>query len=81
MGFSCFFFVWLGIPLAINMRSADYWTSFGACFLPILLIYYPLFALGLDRAKNGMWPAYSVWLGNLVLFAFGLWLLRKVYRH
>jgi lipopolysaccharide export system permease protein len=81
MGFSCFFFIWLGIPLAISMKSADYWTSFGACFLPILLIYYPLFALGLDRAKNGIWPAYSVWLGNLILFVFGLWLMRRIYRH
>lgn len=81
MGFSCFFFIWLGIPLAISMKSADYWTSFGACFLPILLIYYPMFALGLDRAKNGSWPAYSVWLGNAILFAIGLWLMRKVYRH
>jgi lipopolysaccharide export system permease protein len=81
MGFSCFFFIWLGIPLAISMKSADYWTSFGACFLPILLLYYPIFALGLDRAKNGTWPAYSVWLGNAILFVVGLWLMRKVYRH
>jgi lipopolysaccharide export system permease protein len=81
MGFSCFFFVWLGIPLAIWMKSADYWTSFGACFLPILVIYYPLFALGFDRAKNGVWPAYTVWLGDIVLFIIGLWLMRKVYRH
>lgn len=81
MGFSCFFFIWLGIPLAISMKSADYWTSFGACFLPILLLYYPIFAVGLDRAKNGIWPAYSVWLGNAILFVVGLWLMRKVYRH
>lgn len=81
LGFSCFFFVWLGIPLAILMKSADYWTSFGACFLPILLIYYPLFALGFDRAKNGVWPAYSVWLGDVVLFVVGMWLMRRVYRY
>lgn len=81
LGFSCFFFVWLGIPLSIWMKSADYWTSFGACFLPILLIYYPLFALGFDRAKNGVWPAYSVWLGDVVLFVVGLWFMRKVYRY
>lgn len=81
LGFSCFFFVWLGIPLAIWMKSADYWTSFGACFLPILLIYYPLFALGFDRAKNGAWPAYTVWIGDLVLFFIGIWFMRRVYRY
>ena len=34
--------------------------------------------LGIDRAKNGAWPPYSVWLGNLVLLAVGLALLRRV---
>ena len=81
LGFSCFFFVWLGIPLAIWMKSADYWTSFGACFLPILVAYYPLFALGFDRAKNGVWPGYMVWLGDVVLFLIGLWFMRKAYRN
>ncbi|MFN9915045.1 MAG: hypothetical protein ACK53L_20820, partial [Pirellulaceae bacterium] len=28
-GFSCFSFVWLGIPLAIQRRSADYIATFG----------------------------------------------------
>jgi lipopolysaccharide export system permease protein len=77
-GFSCFFFVLVGAPLAIWMRSADLWTTFGACFLPILLIYYPLLMLGIDRAKTGAWPPYSVWLGNLLLLAIGLALVRRV---
>lgn len=80
-GFSCFFFVWVGIPFAIWRRNADYWTSFGMCFLPIVLLYYPFFALGLSRSKDGAWPPYSVWLGNLVLLAIGAWLMRKVYRN
>lgn len=78
-GFSCFFFVWMGVPLAIWCRTADYWSSFGVAFLPILLIFYPLFALGLEQAKDGGWPPYSVWLGNLALFAVGAWFLRKVH--
>lgn len=81
LGFSCFCFVWVGVPLAIHLRTADYWTSFGAVFLPILLIYYPLFLLGLDQAKTGKWPGVSVWLGNAVLLVFGAWLIRKIHRH
>jgi lipopolysaccharide export system permease protein len=77
-GFSCFFFVLVGAPLAIRMRNADLWTTFGVCFLPILLFYFPLLMLGIDRAKNGAWPPYSVWLGNIVLLAVGLALLRRV---
>lgn len=79
-GFACFFFVWVGVPAAIWFRSADYWTTFGICFLPILLLYYPFFVYGLDRAKDGTWPAFSVWLGNLVMLAVGAWWLRKVYK-
>jgi lipopolysaccharide export system permease protein len=80
-GFSCFFFVWIGIPLSIWMRSADHWTSFGACFMPILLLFYPAFVIGLNQAKDGSWPSVSVWLGNLILLVAGAWWLRKIYRN
>ncbi len=79
-GFSCLFFVWVGIPLSIWMRSSDHWTSFGACFMPILLLFYPAFMVGLNQAKDGNWPAASVWLGNVILLVAGAWWLRKLYR-
>ncbi|MEM8736327.1 MAG: LptF/LptG family permease [Planctomycetota bacterium] len=78
-GFSCFCFVWAAIPFAIWMRSADHWTSFGACFMPILLLYYPVFAIGLGHAKDGSWPPSSVWLGNIVLLVVGAWWLRRLH--
>ena len=53
-GFSCLFFVMVGAPFAIRLRNADMWTTFGLCFLPILLVYYPLLMYGLDRAKSGV---------------------------
>lgn len=80
-GFSCFFFVWVGAPLAVRLRNADLWTSFGLCFLPILIIYYPLMAYGVDRAKAGALPPYAVWLGNLLLLGVGYLLLRRVIRY
>ena len=78
-GFSCFCFVWLGIPLAVWYRTADYWFAFGVTFIPLLLIYYPLFMLGLEQAKDGGWPPCSVWLGNLALLIIGAWFMRKVH--
>jgi lipopolysaccharide export system permease protein len=80
-GFSCLCFVLVGAPLAIRLRNADFLTSFFLCFLPILIVYYPLLALGVDRAKTGSLPPQSVWLGNVILFACGVWLLRKVRRY
>lgn len=79
-GFSCLFFVMVGAPLAIRLRNADVWTSFGLCFLPILLVYYPLLMYGLDRAKCGALPPYSIWLGNVVLLLAGAWLIYRVMR-
>jgi lipopolysaccharide export system permease protein len=79
-GFSCLFFVWLGIPLSIWMKSADYWTSFGTCFLPTVLMYYPVFTIGLKHARDGSWTPASVWLGNLALLIAGAWWMRRIYR-
>lgn len=79
-GFSCLLFVWVGIPLSIWMKSADHWTSFGTCFLPTLLIYYPTFTLGLDHARDGSWTPAAVWLGNLALLVVGAWWMRRIHR-
>jgi lipopolysaccharide export system permease protein len=80
-GFSCLCFVLVGAPLAMIARTADYWTTFGICFLPTLIIYYALFMLGMDQAKAGAWPPYSVWLGNVVLMAIGISLMERVRRY
>lgn len=80
-GFSCLFFVLVGVPLAIILRSANFFTTFAACFFPILGIYYPLLAYGADRAKDGALPPIIVWLGNGVLLVIGLILLRRVMRY
>lgn len=80
-GFSCFCFVLVGAPLAMRLRNSDLFTTFALCFLPILIIYYPLLAYGVDRAKTGALPPYAVWLGNVVLLLVGTWLIRKSTKH
>ncbi|HEV2969561.1 MAG TPA: LptF/LptG family permease [Pirellulales bacterium] len=80
-GFSCLCFVLLGAPAGIILRNSDFLTSFFACFMPILLIYYPLLFLGVDQAKLGILPAWSVWIGNAILAVCGAWLMRRVQRY
>lgn len=80
-GFSCLCFVWIGAPMAIWFRNRDFLTSFFLCFLPILIVYYPLLMYGIDGSKNGTIPPYSVWAGNLILTVWGAWMLRKVLRY
>jgi len=79
-GFSCLCFVLVGAPMAIRMRNADFLTSFFLCFLPILIVYYPVFILGVDQAKRGSVPPVAVWLGNVLIVLWGWWLLRRVIR-
>jgi len=80
-GFSCLFFVLIGAPMAIRMRNSDFLTSFFACFCPILIVYYPLLIFGVDQAKRGSLPGWSVWMGNAILALCGAWLMRRVIRY
>lgn len=80
-GFSCLCFVMVGAAVAIRFQRFDFWSIFAVCFIPILLAYYPLLMMGVGRAKTGALPPYAVWIGNLVLFLVGIWLIRKVEKH
>ncbi len=70
-GFGCLCFVLVGIPVAMRGRSADTMSVFFLCFMPILLVYYPLLVVGENLARAGVVPEFSVWLANAVLFAAG----------
>ena len=80
-GFSCFFFVWVGAPLAIRLRNADVSTTFLAAFGPILAVYYPILAVVLGQAKMGAIPPFSVWASNLCAALAGAVLFRHVWRY
>jgi len=80
-GFSCLAFVWIGAPMAIRLRRSDLMGAFFACFAPILIVYYPLLAYGVDAAKHGTLPPQIVWSGNLLLALWGAWLLKRVMRY
>lgn len=77
-GFSCLCFVCVGVPMAIRRRQSDFVSTFFACFLPILLVYYPFLMFGLDRSKAGDVPPQMVWMANIVLCVWGAYLLRRV---
>jgi lipopolysaccharide export system permease protein len=67
--------------MAIALRNRDFLTSFFLCFLPILVVYYPLMIIGADEAKNGHLPTGFVWAGNGMLVLWGLAMLRRVMRY
>jgi lipopolysaccharide export system permease protein len=71
----------VGAPMAIMLRRADFLQIFIICFLPILVVYYPLLAYGVDGAKAGDLPSYAVWLGNVVLAVWSYWAVRRILRY
>ena len=81
-GFSCLVFAMVGDagghPAAVIPTPGPVSLS---AIMPILVIYYPLMMYGVDRAKVGALPPFTVWLANAVLAVWGLWLLRRVYRY
>jgi lipopolysaccharide export system permease protein len=80
-GFSCLCFVLVGVPVSVWLRFSEFIASFFVCFMPILLVYYPLLAVSVDQAKDGVLPPQTVWMGNILLSLAGVWLLRRVNRY
>ena len=76
-GFSCLAFAIIGVPVALRLKTGNYATTFGACFVPILLLYYPLFMVGLNGAKMSTLPAWAVWMGNVACALVGIALLKR----
>ena len=79
---SCFFFVLVGSPFAVLQAKRQFLTNFFLCFVPILLLYYPVVLLALNLSKTGtVDAAWATWIGNALIAAAGLQVLRRVTRH
>jgi lipopolysaccharide export system permease protein len=80
-GFSCLCFTLVGAGVAIRFRFTDSWSIFLFCFVPILIVYYPLLAIFSDAIRAGRIPALTLWTANLVTLAVGLVILRSILRN
>lgn len=82
MAGSCFLFVLLGAPYAILKAKQQFLTNFIMCFLPILLVYYPVMFLMINLAKSGsVEPWWAMWIANGLIACGGLIYLRRVIRY
>jgi lipopolysaccharide export LptBFGC system permease protein LptF len=82
LSFGCLFFVLIGCPVAIWFQRRDYLSAFVTCFLPIIVMYYPLIMLGINLGKEGrVEPLYFMWVGNGVMGLIGMLLLWRLGRH
>ncbi|MBL8809872.1 MAG: LptF/LptG family permease [Planctomycetaceae bacterium] len=82
MSASCLFFAFVGGPFSMFQARRQFITSFIMCFLPILLVYYPVMFLMMNLSKNGtVDPWWAMWIPNLILGVVGMIVLRKVVQH
>ncbi|MBC7965217.1 MAG: LptF/LptG family permease [Fuerstia sp.] len=82
MSASCWFFAFLGGPFAMLQARRQFITSFIICFLPILIIYYPVMFLMLNLCKSGtLDPWWAMWVPNMIIGSAGFLVLRKVLQH
>ena len=82
MASSCMFFMLLGGPFSILHGRRQFLATFVMCFVPILLIYYPLVFLMLNLSKEGVVdPRWATWVANAVLLSAGVFCLRRVMKH
>ncbi len=78
--FSCFSFLWLGVPLTIWLNSRNRLVPFFVGNIAAIGIFYPLVTLGVLLGSKGDSPGLMLQSGNLVLLVAGgviLWRLRK----
>ena len=82
MSASCWFFAFLGGPFAMLQARRQFITSFIICFLPILVIYYPVMFLMMNLCKTGtLDPWWAMWVPNMIIGVAGFLVLRKVVQH
>ena len=62
---SLFFVIVLGAPVGILFARRDFLSAFISCFMPIIVVYYPLDALRREhgQGRDRLSPIF-VWTGN-----------------
>jgi lipopolysaccharide export system permease protein len=80
--FGSLIFVVLGAPVGILFARRDFLSAFITCFVPIILLYYPLMLLGINLGKEDvLHPVVALWAGNFLLAGLAGFVLPPVFRH
>ena len=82
LSFGSFFFVLLGAPVGILFARRDFLSAFITCFLPIIIVYYPLTLFGINMGKEGIInPTVALWVGNSALAVLAGFVWHPIMKH
>jgi lipopolysaccharide export system permease protein len=82
LALGCLCFVLIGCPVGIWFSRSDYLSAFITCFLPIVLVYYPLMLCGINMGRSGrIDPALSIWAADALLAVASLPLFRRLLKN
>jgi lipopolysaccharide export system permease protein len=77
----CFVFALIGCPVGIWATRADYLSRFVICFLPTVLVYYPLLFAGSNLGKDAKIPlGLGCWLSDIAIGCAGAALTWRLLR-
>ena len=66
LSLGCLCFILVGCPVGIWFSRSDYLSSFITCFLPIVIVYYPLCCAAPAWRGTASWPLMPlVWGADL----------------
>ena len=82
LALSCLCFVLIGCPIGIWFSKRDYLSAFITCFLPIIVLYYPLLLSGINMAKSRQLnPVLALWAANALMLVIAIPLFRRLARN
>jgi lipopolysaccharide export system permease protein len=82
LALGCLCFVLVGCPVGIWLGRSDYLSAFVTCFLPIILVYYPLLLCGMNLARSGKVNLTAgIWVANALVGLVSLGLYRRLLKN
>ena len=82
LSFGCLCFILVGCPIGIMFSRGDYLGAFITCFLPIVIVYYPLMLCGTNMAKEGRFNEIPlVFAADAVVAMAGLGLIKVLLKN
>ncbi len=81
LALGCLVFALVGVPVGIRANRADYLSSFVTCFLPTVIVYYPILLAGSNMGRDGKVPLHlGVFAADAVVAAIAVVLTLKLIR-